>query len=559
MISHRIEKTFTLVLLGNSDTEIENCTHGDRHLSDVYTSDVLVVGSGLSGLLFSLKAAESVKVNLITKGLMSEGATSRAQGGIAAVVSPEDSFESHIEDTIRVGAGLCHPKVAESFVRSGPERIQELVDLGVEFSQNDDYDAYDLTLEGGHSHRRVLHVKDHTGKDIADALLRKVKKTKNVEILEKHMAVNLFASNNRVHGAYVLDKETGEIKRFAAKVTVLATGGAGRVFLYTSNPDVATGDGIAMAYRAGASVTNLEFIQFHPTLLFHPKIRSFLISEALRGEGAILIDSKGTRFMDEYHPDAELAPRDVVARAIDNELKRTGAAHMYLDISFKDADFIRNRFPAIYETCLQAGIDITKEPIPVVPAVHYVCGGVKVDVNGRTDVEGLYAIGETAGTGFHGANRLASNSLLEAAVLAHNAAQTTEAEIKQEIPRVEIPPWDPGDATDPDELVVISHLWDEVRRLMVNYVGIVRTNKRLMRARDRLEFLNKEINTFYWDFNLVPDLVELRNIAQVAELIVRMARMRKESRGAHFNKDFPNQSPEAVDTVMKKGYQPIRD
>jgi L-aspartate oxidase len=528
-------------------------------LSDIHSSDYLVIGTGLSGLLFALKASRSGMVNLVTKATVSDAATTNAQGGIAAVVSSDDSFDSHAEDTMRVGAGLCHRDVVESFVHSGPNRIQELIELGVEFSQNAGCDDYDLTLEGGHSYRRVLHVKDHTGKDIEDALVRRVKATKGVELFEYHMAVNLFARNNRVYGAYVLDKSTGEIKRFSARVTILATGGAGRVFLYTSNPDIATGDGIAMAYRAGASVTNLEFIQFHPTLLFHPKIRSFLISEALRGEGAVLLGPDGKRFMDEYHKDAELAPRDVVARAIDEELKRTGAAHVYLDISFKDAEFVKDRFPAIYETCMQAGVDITKEPIPVVPAVHYVCGGVKVDVNGKTDVEGLYAIGETAGTGFHGANRLASNSLLEAAVLAHNASEGTAEEIKQDIPQVEIPPWDPGEATDPDELVVISHLWDEVRRLMVNYVGIVRTNKRLMRARDRLEFLNKEINTFYWDFHLVPDLVELRNIAQVAELIVRMARMRKESRGTHYNKDFSDQAHEAVDTVLKKGYSPIND
>ncbi len=528
-------------------------------MSDIYSSDYLVIGTGLSGLLFALKASGNGKVNLVTKADISDAATTNAQGGIAAVVSPDDSFESHIEDTIRVGAGLCHPDVVERFVRSGPDRIQELIELGVEFSQNAGHDEFDLTLEGGHSYRRVLHVKDHTGRDIEEALIRKIKAQSNVEIFEQHMAVNLYAHQNRVYGAYVLDKNTGEIKRFSANVTILATGGAGRVFLYTSNPDVATGDGIAMAYRAGASVTNLEFIQFHPTLLFNPKIRSFLISEALRGEGALLLGPDGRRFMDKYHKDAELAPRDVVARAIDNELKRTGADHVHLDISFKDTDFIKDRFPAIYETCLQAGVDITEEPIPVVPAVHYVCGGVKVDANGRTDVAGLYAIGETAGTGFHGANRLASNSLLEAAVLAHNASEVSKEEIKKDTPQVEIPPWDPGEATDPDELVVISHLWDEVRRLMVNYVGIVRTNKRLMRARDRLEFLNKEINTFYWDFHLVPDLVELRNIAQVAELVVRMARMRKESRGTHYNKDFPSQSHEVVDTVMKKGYSLIRD
>jgi L-aspartate oxidase len=371
------------------------------------------------------------------------------------------------------------------------------------------------------------------------------------------MAVNLYVHNNRVVGAYVLDENTNEIEHFVSKITVLATGGAGRVFLYTSNPDVATGDGIAMAYRAGASVMNLEMVQFHPTLLYHHKHRALLISEALRGEGAKLLGPDGKRFMPDYHKDAELAPRDVVARAIDNELKKTGADHMWLDISFRKPEYIRERFPQIYEGCLEAGIDITKEPIPVVPAAHYMMGGVRADIDGRTDVAGLFAIGETACTGFHGANRLASNSLLEAAVTAHNAAASAVEEIKQELPEIVIPPWDPGEATDPDELVVISHIWEEIRRIMINYVGIVRSNKRLIRARNRLSFLMREINQFYWDFYLTPDLIELRNIAVVAELIIKMARMRRESRGAHYNKDFPNESDQIVDTILRKGYSAI--
>ncbi|MHA3964396.1 MAG: L-aspartate oxidase [Candidatus Thorarchaeota archaeon SMTZ1-45] len=523
----------------------------------VYSSDFLVIGSGLSGQLFSLKASQYGTVNIVTKDRLTESATIRAQGGIAAVVSAEDSIELHVEDTIRVGDGLCHRDVVEQIVKAGPERIRELVDLGVDFCGEESTGDYELGLEGGHSKRRVLHVKDHTGEDIELALAKQLEGHDNITIYENHMAVNLFARNNRVYGAYILDLNTNEVERFVAKTVILATGGAGRVFLYTSNPDVATGDGIAMAFRAGATVMNLEMVQFHPTLLYHHKIRSFLISEALRGEGAQLLGPDGKRFMNNYHEDAELAPRDVVARAIDTELKKTGADHVWLDISFKDPKYIKDRFPHIYETCLEAGIDITKSPIPVVPAAHYFMGGVKADINGRTDVLGLYAIGETACTGFHGANRLASNSLLEAAVLAHNASVAASEEVKTKISPMEIPPWDPGEATDPDELVVISHLWEEIRRMMINYVGIARSNKRLIRARNRIEFIQKEINQFYWDFKITPDLVELRNISLVAELIIRMARMRRESRGAHYNIDYPEKSKEIVDTIMRKGYAAI--
>jgi L-aspartate oxidase len=397
-------------------------------------------------------------------------------------------------------------------------------------------------------------VGDHTGLDVENALAKQVRLEESIRLFENHMAVNLVTCNNSVIGAYVLDANKGEMRRFAAKATILATGGAGKVFRYTSNPDHATGDGIAMAYRAGATITNMEMIQFHPTLLYHPKIRSFLITEALRGEGAVLLGKDGSRFMPRYHPDAELAPRDIVARAIDHELKRTGADHVWLDISFKDAKFIKKRFPQICETCLQAGIEVTKEPIPVVPGAHYLCGGIKADKDGRTDVDGLFAIGESAGTGFHGANRLASNSLLECAVMAHNASGAVKEYLPRTIRTSEIAPWDPGTAADPDELVVISHMWDEIRSLMLNYVGIVRSNKRLIRARNRIGFIAKEIEEFYWNFKITPDLVELRNIATVAELIIKMARMRKESRGAHYNIDYPDKSGQALDTIMKKGY-----
>ncbi|TFG08593.1 L-aspartate oxidase [Candidatus Thorarchaeota archaeon] len=526
---------------------------------EIYESDFLVIGTGIAGLMFSLKVAQLGSVSVLTKRKMYECATSRAQGGIAAVVSDEDSIASHVEDTLRVGSGLCHSDVVEKIVRRGPEAISELASLEVDFCRDESCGEYELGLEGGHSHRRVLHVKDHTGADIMRALTDAVRKADNIIVFEDHMAVNLVQRSNSVIGAYVLDTKERIVKRFAARATVLATGGAGKVFLYTSNPEHATGDGIAMAYRAGATITNMEFIQFHPTLLYDPTgtSRSFLISEALRGEGAVLLGPDGERFMPSYHPDAELAPRDIVARAIDQEMKRTGADFVHLDISFKDADFIRNRFPMIYETCLKAGIDITVDPIPVVPAVHYMCGGVKADEAGRTDVDRLFVIGESAGTGFHGANRLASNSLLEGAAMAHYAAEAVQSYSGRPIQAEEIPPWDPGEATDPDEMIVVTHTWDEIRRLMMNYVGIVRSRKRLIRARNRIDLLSKEINQFYWDFKITPDLVELRNIATVAELIIRMARMRKESRGTHYNLDYPEESGAPVDTILRKGYLPI--
>ncbi len=528
---------------------------------EICKSDFLVIGTGIAGLMFSLESAKKGTVSLLTKRKMYECATSRAQGGIAAVISDEDSILSHVDDTLRVGSGLCHKDVVEQIVRMGPRAISDLASLGVDFCKDPSCDEYELGLEGGHSHRRVLHVKDHTGADIMRALTDAVKTSGNITVFEDHMAVNLVQRNNSVLGAYVLDTKERIVKRFAARATILATGGAGKVFLYTSNPEHATGDGIAMAYRAGATITNMEFIQFHPTLLYDPTgtSQSFLISEALRGEGAVLLGPEGERFMPDYHPDAELAPRDIVARAIDHQMKRKGADFVHLDISFKDPEFVRYRFPMIHETCLRTGIDITEEPIPVVPAVHYMCGGVKADAAGRTDVDRLFVIGESAGTGFHGANRMASNSLLEGAAMAYYAADTAESYLDKPIRADLIPPWDPGEATDPDEMIVVTHTWDEIRRLMMNYVGIVRSRKRLIRARNRIDLLSKEINQFYWDFKITPDLVELRNIATVAELIIRMARMRKESRGTHYNLDHPEESDETVDTILKKGYLPVSD
>ncbi len=511
--------------------------------------DFLVIGSGLAGLTFALKVAPHGRVAIVTKDRLPESATEYAQGGIASVWSPEDSFADHARDTIIAGAGLCHEDVVELVVREGPERVQELIRLGTRFDTKNDSDQdYDLGQEGGHSHRRILHASDATGHEIMRALLAAVREQENIAIFERHLAIDLLVDakfDPRVRqaqcwGAYVLDIATGDIVRFQARATLLATGGAGKVYLYTSNPDVATGDGIAMAYRAGVPIANMEFFQFHPTCLYHPRAKSFLISEALRGEGAILRTPDGTPFMKRYDRRAELAPRDIVARAIDNEMKVHGYECVYLDITHRDPAFVRERFPLIYERCLQFGIDITKEWIPVVPAAHYCCGGAMTDQNGATPLRRLFAAGETAMTGLHGANRLASNSLLEALVFGHRAALAAADSVSRDREKLaELPEWNPGQAVNSDEMVVVTQNWDEVRRTMWNYVGIVRSNRRLARAYKRIRLLQEEIEQYYWDFLVTADLIELRNIALVAELIIQSAILRKESRGLHYNIDYP--------------------
>ncbi len=527
--------------------------------------DFLVIGSGVAGLSFALRAAEHGSVGLITKKDRAESNTNYAQGGIAAVTSEEDSFDLHVKDTLTAGGGLCRESVVRTIVEEGPARVQELIDLGMKFSEtmaitDDGSPAYDLGKEGGHSMRRILHAKDITGREIAKALLSAVADEPRIEVFEEHIAVDLittqklgYAVENRCLGAYVLNKLAGRVETFSAGAVVLASGGCGKVYLYTTNPDVATGDGVAMAYRAGASVANMEFIQFHPTCLYHPQAKSFLVSEAVRGEGATLKNSAGEEFMADQHPLKELAPRDIVARAIDSEMKRTGADCLFLDITHKPAPFTIDRFPNIYNRCLEFGIDITKEMIPVVPAAHYQCGGVVANIDGETDIPGLFAIGEVACTGLHGANRLASNSLLEALVLARRAADKLIAEPPPSAD-YEIPAWHSGDATDPDELVVVSHNWDEIRRLMWDYVGIVRTNKRLKRAKKRVANLQEEIVEYYWDFLVTADLLELRNIMTVAGLIIECALRRPESRGLHYNLDHPDPDPDWAqrDTVLRR-------
>ncbi len=526
--------------------------------------DFLVLGSGIAGLSYALKVAPHGRVAIVTKKDRAESNTNYAQGGIAAVTSKEDSFELHVRDTLQAGAGLCKEPAVRTIIEEGPARIAELIELGMQFSEREiplSHGARELDLgrEGGHSKRRILHAKDITGREVERALLTAVAAQPNIVIFENHLAIDLITSQKLGYvgdhcclGAYVLDKTTAQVETFAARVTLLATGGCGKVYLYTTNPDIATGDGVAMAYRAGAAVANMEFIQFHPTCLYHPKAKSFLISEAVRGEGALLKTMEGVEFMDEYHPLKSLAPRDVVARAIDSEMKKRGADYVLLDITHKPARFIIDRFPNIYQTCLRYGIDITKEPIPVVPAAHYQCGGVMTNVDGETEIAGLYAIGEVACTGLHGANRLASNSLLEALVCAHRAAQRALGYTKTG--DFKIPPWHSGNAHNPDELVVVSHNWDEIRRAMWDYVGIVRTNKRLQRAQKRIGNLQAEIQEYYWDFIVTSDLLELRNIATVAEVIVASALRRPESRGLHYNLDYPKPNPEWAqqDTVLRK-------
>jgi len=523
--------------------------------------DVLIVGSGAAGLSLALHLDSKLKVAVLSKNCLTEGSSLYAQGGVAAVLDSKDSYESHIKDTLRAGADLGDPDVVRFTVEHGPEAIKWLLDEKVSFSLvNDDEPetGFHLTREGGHSHRRVIHSADTTGKAIETTLEQQVKDKKNIHLFEYHLAVDLITGDklgrddNRCYGAYVLDRKSNHVLVFEAPFVALASGGASKVYLYTSNPDTSTGDGIAIAWRAGCRVANMEFNQFHPTCLYHPKAKSFLVTEALRGEGAHLLLPDGSRFMHQFDSRAELAPRDIVARAIDHEMKRLGAACVYLDISHKPLDFIEHHFPNIYTKCLEFGYDISKEPIPVVPAAHYTCGGVMADLNGQTDIEGLYAIGETAFTGLHGANRMASNSLLECLVFSAAAAKNINMLTSQTPKPPKLPDWDESRVTDSDEEVVVSHNWDELRRFMWDYVGIVRTDKRLQRAKSRVDLLLNEINEYYGNFRISNDLIELRNLAQVADLIIRSAQSRKESRGLHYTLDYPDQdnSKPPVNTIL---------
>ncbi len=533
--------------------------------------DYLVLGSGIAGLTFALEAAKNGKVIVATKRTLGDAATAWAQGGIAAVLAPDDSFGEHTADTLTTGGGLSHPAVVQRVVEDAPRRIETLMDLGVHFSEaagppNEGsvppLNHLDLAREGGHGKRRVVHAGDITGAEVQRALMAAVRASPNIQVLENHMAIDLidlsrFGGARHIAGAYALDATTGLVHSLVARATVLATGGAGKVYLYTTNPDVATGDGVAMAYRAGAEIGNMEFFQFHPTCLYHPQAKSFLISEALRGEGGILRMADGTAFMERHHPMKDLAPRDVVARAIDYEMKRTGEDSVWLDMTHKPASFLRERFPNIHSRVLLLGIDLTAQPIPVVPAAHYMCGGVVVDSDGRTNLPGLWAVGEVACTGLHGANRLASNSLLEGLVYGHRAAVAATSHAR-DVALAEPPEWDSGTATPSDEAVVVTNDWDELRRFMWNYVGIVRSDRRLQRASRRISLLKEEIREYYFRHFVTRDLLELRNIADVAELIITSAAYRRESRGLHYNVDHPAAAADAprLDTIQRWGALP---
>ncbi|MCC7412822.1 MAG: L-aspartate oxidase [Gammaproteobacteria bacterium] len=524
--------------------------------------DVLIIGSGAAGLSLALELAPCCRLAVLSKGTLDEGATLYAQGGISAVLDAADSVESHVADTLAAGAQLCRPDVARFIVERGRDRIQWLIEQGVPFTRapgpgGDTH--YHLTREGGHSHRRVIHAADATGRAVQTTLEQRVRADPSIALFEHHIAIDVVTGRHlgrepgRCFGAYVYDRERQQVHSFAARVVVLATGGAGKVYLYTSNPDVATGDGIAMAWRAGARVGNLEFIQFHPTCLYHPQAKSFLITEAIRGEGGRLLLPDGSPFMQRFDPRGELAPRDIVARAIDHEMKRLGADCVYLDVSHRSPEFIREHFPTVYGRCLDFGLDITTSAIPVVPAAHYLCGGVLTDLRGRTSTDALYAVGEVACTGLHGANRMASNSLLECLVIAESAAADIRARLGAIAPPPALPPWDESQVTDSDEEVVVAHNWDELRRFMWDYVGIVRTTKRLLRASRRIELLKAEIAEYYGNFRVSNDLIELRNLVLVAELIIRCALARKESRGLHYTLDYPqpDTSVPPCDTVLQ--------
>lgn len=527
--------------------------------------DVLIIGTGAAGLSLALKLADNANIAVLSKGALTEGATLYAQGGVSAVLGEQgsqDSVDSHINDTVTAGAGLCNRDVVRFVVEGAHASVSWLINQGVSFTLNDNPNnmaRFHLNQEGGHSHRRIIHAADSTGKAIETTLESRARAHPNIHIFEHHIAIDLITSQklgltgNTCFGAYVLDINSNQIKTFSVRKVVIATGGVGKVYLYTSNPDSCTGDGIAMAWRAGCRIANMEFIQFHPTCLYHPQAKSFLISEALRGEGAKLILPNGERFMQHYDKNAELAPRDIVARAIDHEMKRAGLPCVYLDISHQSKSFIARHFPTINNRCQQLGIELSKEPVPVVPAAHYTCGGIMIDPHGRTDIDGLYAIGEASCSGLHGANRMASNSLLECLVFAHAACEDIQQTLATSPVPHALPKWDESRVTDSDEEVVVSHNWDELRRFMWDYVGIVRTTKRLQRAKNRIQLLKSEITDYYGHFRISKDLLELRNIAVIAELIIESALNRKESIGLHYSNDYPKTNTTSYqNTILKK-------